>query len=42
MKRKGILAVGLLLLGLGLSQVGPFRARVEAAVRERGRRSSPG
>jgi len=36
MKRKGILAVGLLLLGLGLSQVGPFRARLEAAVRDGG------
>jgi len=36
MKRKGILVVGLLLLGLGLSQVGPFRARLEAAVRDGG------
>jgi sulfur-oxidizing protein SoxX len=36
MKRKGILAVGLLLLGLGLSQVGPFRARVEAAIKSGG------
>lgn len=33
MKRKAVLAVGVLVLGLGLSQVGPFKARLEAAIR---------
>ena len=30
MKRKAFLALGFLALGLGVSQVGPFRARLEA------------
>lgn len=32
MRRTALLATGLFLLGLGLSQVGPFRARLEAAL----------
>ena len=32
MKRKAFLALGFLALGLGVSQVGPFRARLEAAI----------
>ena len=36
MKRRSVLATGFLLLGLGLSQVGPFKARLEAAIKESG------
>jgi len=36
MKRRSVLAMGFLLLGLGLSQVGPFKARLEAAIKESG------
>ncbi|BBL82675.1 sulfur oxidation c-type cytochrome SoxX [Thermus thermophilus] len=36
MKRKAFLALGFLALGLGLSQVGPFRVRLEAAIQTGG------
>ena len=36
MKRKAFLALGFLALGLGVSQVGPFRARLEAAIQTGG------
>ncbi|WP_117237422.1 sulfur oxidation c-type cytochrome SoxX [Thermus sediminis] len=36
MKRTGVLLIGVLLLGLGFSQVGPFRARLEAALQTGG------
>jgi len=38
MKEKAVLALGVFLLGLGLSQVGPFRARLEAALQSGGPR----
>ncbi|AEV15644.1 hypothetical protein TCCBUS3UF1_5960 [Thermus sp. CCB_US3_UF1] len=37
MKRKALLAMGLLAFGLALSQVSPFRARLEAALGSGGR-----
>ncbi|GAA6758083.1 sulfur oxidation c-type cytochrome SoxX [Thermus oshimai] len=36
MKRSAVLAIGLLLLGLGFSQLSPFKARLQAAIQSGG------